>query len=125
MKMIEQLAIGCSSIPVTIKEAAKNSLGQSNTDAKRILMLAVGDYFSKECMPNDPNMAANKLLHICFEEQWPKGDFSGMLDYVDAATYLFARALKKEFIKAGIYKRDAKKLLANFLISNAKLRETD
>lgn len=120
---IKQLASGCPSIPEALKEAAKNSLGKTDTDAKRILMFAAGAYFSKECMPDDPNMTAKKLLHVCFEEQWPNGDFSAMLDHVDAATYLYARALKKEFSKAGIYKGDGKKLLANFLISNAKLRE--
>lgn len=48
-----------------------------------------------------------------------------MIKHVDAATYLYCRALKKEFEKAGLYDEYGKKLLFNLLISNAELRESD
>jgi hypothetical protein len=124
-KIIESVANGCQCLPLNLKEAAKQSLGQDSIQSKRTLMLAAAPYISKECISGDLNIAANKLLHICFEEEWPEGDFSGMIKYVDAATYLYCRALKKEFEKAGLYDEYGKKLLFNLLISNAELRESD
>jgi hypothetical protein len=88
-------------------------------------MLAAAPYVSKECISDDSTSAADKLLHICFEQAWPQGDFSGMIKHVDAATYLYCRALKKEYEKAGRYDEYGEKLLFNLLISNAELRESD
>ena len=54
-------------------------------------------------MPTDPTIAASKLLHIWFEKEGSHAKFNGMLEHVDAASYLFARALEKEFETAGAY----------------------
>lgn len=124
-KIIEQIANGCETIPLSLRQAAKKSLEKKGTDAKRPLMLAAAPYVSKECLLSDPDTAAGKLIHICFEKEWPDGDFSAMIKHVDAATYLYCRALKLEFVKAGSYDEQGKKLLANLLISNAALRESD
>jgi hypothetical protein len=123
--IIEQIATGCETIPLSLRQAAKKSLEKKGADSKRPLMLAAAPYVSKECLLGDPEKAAEKLIHICFEEEWPDGDFSAMIKHVDAATYLFCRALKLEFVRAGSYDEQGKKLLANLLISNAALRESE
>ena len=47
-----------------------------------------------------------------------------MLENIDAATYLYGKALKKEFEKSNIYEPNGKRLLSNFFLSNAVLRES-
>jgi hypothetical protein len=122
---LKQIANGCYSVPTHLREAARKSLSLKGPDAKRTLMRAADSYVSGECMVNDPTTTASKLIHICFEERWPNGDFCAMLPHVDAATYLYSRALKIEWEKTGDYEKHGKKLIANFLISNAGLRETE
>jgi hypothetical protein len=124
-KIIEQIAKGCNIIPLPLRQAAGKSLEKKGADSKRPLMLAAAAYVSKECMLDDPEQAAGGLVHICFEDEWPDGDLSAMIKHVDAATYLYCRALKSEFLKAGTYDEQGKKLLSNLLISNAAIREPE
>lgn len=122
-KILEELAKGCRAIPTGLCEAARNCLNKKGADAKKTLITAAASYFSSACVPENPGIPASNLLHICKKGDFPQGEFSSMLENIDAATYLYGKALKKEFEKAGIYEPHGKRLLSNFFLSNAVLRE--
>jgi hypothetical protein len=122
-KVLEELAKGCRAIPTGLSEAARNCLNKNGADAKRALITAAASYFSSACIPEDPGIPAGNLLNICKKGDFPQGEFSSMLDKIDAAVYLYGKALKTEFEKAGIYEPHGKRLLSNFFLSNAVLRE--
>ncbi len=124
-KILEQIAKGCKVIPSSLTEAAKNSLKKSVANQKHILINAAAPYFSESCLPDDPNIAASKLLHICLGSDYPQGEFSSITSKIDAASYLYGQALKKEFEKAGVYKKYGKRILLNFFLSNSVLRESE
>jgi hypothetical protein len=123
-KILEELAKGCQALPANLSEAARNCLNEKNADIKKTLITAAGCYFSNACIPENPGIPASKLLHICKKGDFPEGEFNSMLENIDAATYLYGKALKKEFEKSNIYEPNGKRLLSNFFLSNAVLRES-
>lgn len=118
-KILEIIATGCEVIPPHLQKAAKNSLGKPLKERRVILMAAVTPYFSEVCIQENPNMRANKLLHICLGSDFPDGEFSAVLEDLNAATYLFGKALQKEFVRAGVYEKYGQRIVATFFLSNA------
>lgn len=123
-KILEELGKGCKAIPPALSGAASKSFKEKGPEAKKTLIEAAAPYFSTACLPNDPGIPADELLHICKKNDFPNGEFSSILKNIDAASYLFGKALQTELEKAGIYEPHGKRLLSNFFLSNALLRES-
>ncbi len=124
-KILEQIAKGCGVIPVNLKVAAQNSLEKSADGKRQILINAATTYFTEACIPDDPNIRASNLLHICLGSDYPDGEFSSITHKIDAASYLYGKALQNENEKAGVYKKYGKRILLNFFLSTAMLWETE
>ncbi len=124
-KTLELLAQGCKVVPLTLREAAQRSLNKTGVEQKAILLKAAAPYFSESCIPENPDISASKLLHICLGSDYPNGEFSSISEKIDAATYMYGKALQKEFEKAGCYEKYGRRILLNFFLSNAIARETE
>jgi hypothetical protein len=122
-KVLEEVALGCQALPKALSKAARNSLNQKNAKAKSALLIVLEPYMSNACIQENPSMPASKLLHICNQEDYPDGEFSSIIRNIDAATYLFGSVLRKELKKSANYDPHGKRLLLNFFLSNAVLRE--
>lgn len=122
-KTLELLAQGCEVVPAGLRAGAERSLGKSRPEQLRAILEASSSYFSQECVASDPAMPASKLLHVCLGSDYPRGEFASMLENIDAATYLYGKALQRELEQAGLYKEHGQRVLANFFLSNAVSRE--
>jgi hypothetical protein len=124
-KTLELLATGCEIIPQSLKEAARQSLKSPSIEQAAILGRAAAPYFASACASEEFSMPASKLLHICLGSDFPHGEFGSMLSKIDAASYLYGKALQQEFINSGVYDQHGKRILLNFFLSNAVLRESE
>jgi hypothetical protein len=124
-RTLELLAQGCEVVPAALRDGAQKSLRRSRAEQRRALVEASATYFSESCAPGDPGMPASQLLHVCLGSDPPDGAFGSMLENIDAATYLYGKALQQELEKAGLYEPHGARMLGNFFVSNALGRESE
>ena len=122
--IIERVAIGCTTISSEFRSAAKDSIASGNV-SNNVLFQAAKPYFSESCFIIKPDLSANKLPNttICIGSDYSKENYADMLHDIDAATYLFGKSLQKILNAAKLDKRKVKRLIANFFLSNAIIRE--
>ncbi len=124
-KTLEVLAQACEVVPAGLRGAAEKSLRKSRAEQRQAILEASSSYFSQACLPSDPGMPASKLLHVCLGSDYPNGEFGSILQDLDAATYLYGKALQRELEKAGLYEQQGRRVLGNFFLSNALSRESE
>ena len=100
-RSLEQLQSACEiTIPGELRQAAKKSLAAlSVKERQNILLQATTSYFSKSCLDIAADQPAKKLMHICLGEDFPNGPYTSLLPNIDAAAYLYGKAIEQELKK--------------------------
>ncbi len=98
---LKQLHIGCDGlIPEPLMNAAGDSLKTADSKERfKVFTNAVAAYYRKACFSIEPGKPAKDLFDFCLEGDYPDGDYAGMLPNLDAAVYLFLKAIEKELKK--------------------------
>jgi hypothetical protein len=124
---LQQVSKACKeAIAESLRNAAVNSLKHKDfTKRRKILMAASAPYFPDACQDTPVSHPAKRLLHICLGSDYKGGTYTSVLDNVDAAAYLFGKALEKNFNDAGIDADDQKKFLLNYFLGAALAYESN
>ena len=124
-RSLEQLQSACeTTIPGELRQAATKSLAAlSVKERQNILLQATTSYFSKSCLDIAADQPAKKLMHICLGEDFPNGPYTPLLPNIDAAAYLYGKAIEQELKKSGLDQFHAKKFLLNYFLGAALERE--
>jgi hypothetical protein len=116
-RALEQLQHACEAIPVTLKQAATDSLKATSVKQRfNILLQAAAPYYQDACRDIAAGRPAQELFEFCQGDDYPDGPFGAMLTHVDAATYLYGKAVEKELKKAGIDKHYSKLFILNYFL---------
>jgi hypothetical protein len=110
---------GCGNlIPDILRKAAGEALSVSRSSGRfKIFTRAAATYYRSACFEILPGKPAEDLFDFCLEGDYPDGNYSGILHSIDAADYLFLKAVEKELSK-NIAKTSESKFYAQKFMQN-------
>lgn len=122
---LSRLQTGCDNVlsPV-LMNAAKMTLKTKHRDKRFVILMdSAKSYHNESCSYQiPPGKSAEYLNHLCWGDDYPDGPFSGVLSEIDAATYLYGKAIQTELRKNLIMKDSmtkdfyVKKFMLNFFL---------
>lgn len=121
IKALQQLQQACEAESLgKLKQAASKCLTAPTPSLRQdILLQASAVYYPESCLDIGSGQPAKKLLHICLEDDFPKGSYTSILPHIDAASYLYGKAVEKELKNAGIDQMYSHKFMLNYFLGAA------
>jgi hypothetical protein len=97
-RALKQIQQACDkAIPEKLKTAAADGLKAKSPQQRfTILMQGATPYFPSICQDIEAGKPASYLLPVCKGNDSEDGDYTAMLPYIEASSYLYGKAIEKE-----------------------------
>ena len=102
-----------------LRLAAVSSLSLPYLERQRNLQKAAASYFPRVCIDTKATALAKSLAHTCQEVDFKSKRFASSLLNVDAASYMYGKALEQELINSGTRKSHRHKIMLNYFLGAA------
>lgn len=118
---LDRIAQSCQDvIPASLKQSIQQGKNYTRDKQLALLQQSVKTYFPTACSDTKPSAPAKSLPHICLGDDFPDGRYTSILENIDAASYMFGKAVEQELLKISVDKNQVKRFMLNYFLGAAE-----